>query len=182
MTIVRFVARPLLASSYIASGVDRLKNSDNTAEQLRPVLQRAGKTIPSARSFTANEQLVAKVVGGTQIGAGLLLGIGKLSRVAALLLVVSSALNTVVEYRSADSSTKEAKTHRRNELLKNVSLIGAVMLATVDTNGRPGLAWRAEHLAGDARKSAKSLSKDARKQWHKADKGVRSTASGVFGS
>ncbi len=180
MTIVRFVARPLLASSFIASGVDRLKNSDNTAKQLQPVLERAGKTVPSIRSVTGNEQLVAKVLGGTQVGAGLLLGIGKLSRMAALLLVLTSALNTVVESRSADANTKEDKTQRRNQLLKNVSLIGGVLLAAVDTNGRPGLAWRAEHLAGDARKSAKSLSKDAKKQWEKADKGVRSSASGVF--
>lgn len=182
MTIVRFVARPLLASSFIASGVDRLKNSANTAEQLRPVLERAGKTVPSAKPVTSNAEMVAKVVSGTQIGAGVLLGIGKLSRFAATLLVASSALNAVVEYRSADGSSKEAKAQRRNQLLKNVSLIGAVLLAAVDTNGKPGLAWRAEHFASDTRKNAKSLSKDARKSLGKADKGVRSTASDVFSS
>lgn len=182
MTIVRFVARPLLASSFIASGIDRLKNSANTAEQLRPVLERAGKTVPSAKPVTSNAPMVAKVVSGTQIGAAILLAIGKLSRFAAALLVATSALNAIVEYRSAESATKEDKTRRRNQLLKNVSLVGAVLIASVDTNGRPGLAWRAEHFASDTRKNAKSLSKDARKQLHKADKGVRSTASDVFGS
>lgn len=182
MSIVRFVARPLLASSYIASGVDRLRNSEDTAAQLRPALQQIGSAVPSAKSITSNEKLVAKVVGGAQVGAGVLLGIGKLTRLAALVLVGSSALNAIVEFRSADTSTKEGRTDRRNQLLKNVSLIGAVLLAAVDTDGRPSLAWRAEHFAHDARKNAKSLSKDARKQLHKADKGVRGAASDVFGS
>lgn len=182
MSIVRFVARPLLASSYIAAGVDRLKNSDNTAEQLRPALQRIGSSVPSAKAIANNEKLVAKLVGGAQVGAGVLLGLGKLSRLAALVLVAGSALNAVVEFRSADSSTKEGRTDRRNQLLKNVSLIGAVLLAAVDTNGHPSLAWRAEHFAQDARRNAKSLSKDARKQLHKADKSVRGAAADAFGS
>lgn len=180
MTIVRFVARPMLASSLIASGVARFKDCANTGEQLRPVLDRAGKTVPSVKPVTSNAPMVAMVVSGTQIGAASLLAIGKLSRFAAALLVGTSVLNTIVEYRSAAGSTKEEKAQRRNQLLKNVSLVGAVMIASVDTNGRPGLAWRAEHFAQDTRKNAKSLSKEARKQLEKADKGVRSTASDVF--
>jgi hypothetical protein len=82
-----------------------------------------------------------------------------------------------VEWRSADISTKEARLARRNQLLKNLSLSGGALLASVDTAGKPGLAWRAEHLAADARKSATHLAADARKttgkKLHKADKAVR---------
>ena len=45
-----------------------------------------------------------------------------------------------------------------------------------------GIAWRAEHLAMDARKNATGLGKDARKQLKKADKAVRKTAADVVGS
>ena len=182
MTLARVIARPLIASSFVFSGVDRLRNAGATAPQLKPVLAGVNKVVPSTASVTGNEKLVGQVLGATQVGAALLLGIGRFSRVAALLLTVTATVNTLVDYRSADASSAEGKKARRTQLLKNLSLIGAVLLAAVDTNGRPGLAWRAGHLASGARKNAGGLSKDARKQLQKADKAVRKTASDVVGS
>ncbi|WP_104165806.1 DoxX family protein [Arthrobacter sp. SX1312] len=171
MTLVRVVARPLIASSFVVSGVDRLRTAGATAPQLKPVLTGVAKIVPSAGAITGNEKLVGQVLGATQVGAAILLGIGRFSRVAALLLTVTTTVNALVDYRSADASSPEGKKARRSQLLKNLSLIGAVLLAAVDTNGRPGIAWRAEHLATDARKQLK-----------KADKAVRKTASDVVGS
>ncbi|MGV0111252.1 MULTISPECIES: DoxX family protein [unclassified Arthrobacter] len=182
MTLVRVIARPMIASSFVFSGVDRLRTAGATAPQLKPVLAGVTKVVPSAAAITGNEKLVGQVLGATQVGAALLLGIGRFSRVAALLLTVTATVNALVDYRSADSATKEGKKARRTQLLKNLSLIGAVLLAAVDTNGRPGLAWRAEHLAMDAKKNATGLGKDARKQLKKADKAVRKTAADVVGS
>lgn len=182
MTLVRVIARPLLASSFVFSGVDRLHTAGATAQQLKPVLAGVTKVVPSAAALTSNEKLVGQVLGATQIGAALLLGIGRFSRVAALLLTVTATVNALVDYRSADASTPEGKKARRAQLLKHLSLIGAVLLAAVDTNGRPGIAWRAEHLALDAKKNAAGFGRDARKQLKKADKAVRKTASDVVGS
>jgi putative oxidoreductase len=36
--------------------------------------------------------------------------------------------------------------------MKNVALLGGLALAAIDTEGRPGLAWRASH-AGQAAKA-----------------------------
>jgi uncharacterized membrane protein YphA (DoxX/SURF4 family) len=182
VTLVRVIARPMIASSFVFSGVDRLRNAGATAPQLKPVLASITKVVPSAAAVTGNEKLVGQVLGATQVGAALLLGIGRFSRVAALLLTATATINALVDYRSADSSTKEGKKARRSQLIKNLSLIGAVLLATVDTNGRPGIAWRAEHLALDAKKNAAGFGKDARKQLKKADRAVRKTASDVVGS
>lgn len=182
MTLVRVLARPLIASSFVFSGVERLRTAGATAPQLKPVLAGVTKVVPSAAAVTSNEKLVGQVLGATQIGAALLLGIGRFSRFSALLLTVTTTVNTLVDYRSADSATPEDKKARRSQLLKNLSLIGAVLLASVDTNGRPGVAWRAGHLATGARKNAVGLGKDARKQLQKADKAVRKTASDVVGS
>lgn len=193
MTIVRFVARPMLAATFVASGVDRLRNVQDTANQLQPALRQVQTMVPSAAPVTGNEKLVAQVIGATQVGAGVLLGIGKFPRIAALLLAGTAAANALVEFNAADATSPESRRTRRNQLLKNVSLIGGVLLAAVDTNGRPGLVWRAEHLASDARrnvqsfgkdarKNASTLSKDARKQLQKAERTVRAAASDVVGS
>lgn len=193
MSIVRLLARPLLATGFIAAGADRLRDAENTAEQLRPTLKRVGGMVPSAAAVTGNPQLVAKVLGATQVGAGALLALGKLPRLSGLLLTGTAVLNAVVEYKNAEIDTPDERKARRAGLLKNLSLIGAVLLVAVDTNGRPGLAWRAGHLADDTRRSvaslgkdagrkSRSVKKDAAKQLKKANKTVRSTASGIVGS
>jgi uncharacterized membrane protein YphA (DoxX/SURF4 family) len=182
MSFVRFLARPMLASSFVLAGMDKLKNADDTATQLSPLLRRAAESLP----FQTNEKVLARVIGGTQIGAGVLLALGKSARLAATILAVISALNGYVEWRSADASSKDARDARRKQLLKNVSLTGGVLLAAVDTNGRPGLAWRAEHLAADVKKNASHLTADVKKttgkQLKKADKAVRKAVDHTVGA
>ncbi|WP_284987012.1 DoxX family membrane protein [Arthrobacter sp. fls2-241-R2A-172] len=171
MSVIRFLARPMLASSFVVAGLGKLRNADDTAKQLSPVLRRASESLP----FKADEKTLARVIGGAQLGAGTLLGLGKLSRFAATVLVVTSALNSYVEWRSADISTKEGRIARKARLLKNISLTGGVLLASVDTEGRPSIAWRAEHLAADARKVTG-------KQIKRADKAVRKAVDNAVGA
>ena len=182
MSFVRSLARPMLASSFVLAGMDKLKNADDTATQLSPLLRSAAASLP----FQTDEKILARVIGGTQVGAGVLLALGKFARLAATVLAVISALNGYVEWRSADISTKEGREARRKQLLKNVSLTGGVLLASVDTAGKPGLAWRAEHLAADARKTAGHLAADAKKttgkQLKKADKAVRKAVDHAAGA
>ena len=182
MSLVRFLARPMLASSFVLAGVDKLRNADDTVEQLSPLLRRAADALP----FQTDEKVLARIIGGTQVGAGVLFATGKAARLSAGLLAVISALNAFVEWRSADISSKEGRDARRTQLLKNVTLTGGVLLASVDTAGKPSLAWRAEHLAADARKTASHLASDARKttgkKLHKADKAVRKAVDHAVGA
>lgn len=159
MSVVRFLARPLLASSFIVAGADKLKNADATAEQLSPVLRRAADALP----IRVEEKTLARAVGATQLGAGLLFALGKAPRFSASVLAMTTALNTFVEWRTADIGSKELRSARRARLLKNISLVGGVLLASVDTAGRPSLAWRAQQLASDAAKQAKTVKADAAK-------------------
>ena len=171
MSFVRFLARPMLASTFVLAGMDKLKNADDTAAQLSPLLRRAAEALP----FQADEKVLARVIGGTQIGAGVCLALGKSARAAATILSVISALNAYVEWRSADISSQSGRDARRKQLLKNVSLTGGVLLASVDTAGKPSLAWRAEHLAADARRTTG-------KQLKKADKAVRRAVDHAVGA
>ena len=72
MSVIRFLARPMLASSFVITGLDKLKNADDTARQLSPVLRRASESLP----FQTDEKVLARVIGGAQLGAGALLGLG----------------------------------------------------------------------------------------------------------
>ena len=194
MTAVRFIARPLLASSFIVAGAEKLKNADDTAEQLSPVLRVAADALP----IRIEERVLARTLGAAQLGAGVLYALGKAPRLSATVLAVTSALNAFVEWRTADISSPEGRTARRAGLLKNLSLGGGVLLAAVDTAGRPSLAWRAQHLAADTAKASRrqlhAAEKAGRRQLHAAEKagrraeravrsaarGARETAAGVL--
>ena len=182
MSPVRFFARPMLASSFVLAGMDKLRNADDTATQLSPLLSRAADALP----FQTSERTLARVIGGAQVGAGACFALGKFARLSATVLGVISALNAYVEWRSADISSKEGRENRRKQLLKNITLTGGVLLASVDTNGKPSLAWRAEHLAADARRSTAHLAADARKstgkKLKKADKAVRKAVDNAVGA
>ena len=67
MSIVRRLARPLLATGFIAGGVDAFRNSSTTARQLDPVLKAVESAAPQLRPVTANRAVVAQP-GVTNLG------------------------------------------------------------------------------------------------------------------
>lgn len=154
MTLVRFFARPALAGTFVLAGIDRVKNAADQAPSLQPVLGGLRSVAPQVAQYTRDEVTVTKVLGGVQAGAGALLAIGRFSRLASTVLVGTQAVNSWVEFSQAPADTAEEKAARRTQLLKNVGLAGGAALAAIDRNGRPSLAWRAEHAAAAAKRSA----------------------------
>jgi putative oxidoreductase len=53
---------------------------------------------------------------------------------------------------------------QRVHFFKNVSMLGGLLIAAGDTDGRPGIAWRARRAARDARREAKHLAGAARRE------------------
>ena len=43
-------------------------------------------------------------------------------------------------------------------------MVGGLIIAAGDTDGKPGVAWRARHGVRDARREAKRLAHDARRE------------------
>ena len=67
-----------------------------------------------------------------------------------------------------------ARANSRLHFVKNVSMLGGLLLASVDTDGKPGMAWRARHAATDVRRQAKHLRREAKSQARLAAKSVTS--------
>ncbi|GAA4363582.1 DoxX family protein [Paeniglutamicibacter cryotolerans] len=162
MSLIRLIARPLLASSFVYAGLERLRKPLETSRSLEPNLRRVSSLVPQASTAAEHPVLMARIIGGVQVGAGILLALGKAPRTAALLLVGTSAVTAV-----SDSAAQTGFKDRSSSLLKNLSLVGAVLLAAADTAGKPSLAWRTQHLGKDAgrqlRKSADEAVKTAQK-------------------
>jgi putative oxidoreductase len=66
-----------------------------------------------------------KVNAGAQVAAGTLLAIGKLPRLAALVLIGSAVPTTYAGHRFWELDDKQTRAQQRIHFLKNLGLIGA---------------------------------------------------------
>ncbi|GAB3564795.1 DoxX family membrane protein [Spelaeicoccus albus] len=179
MSIVRRLARPLLSAAFISGGVDKIRHPHERAERLAPVLDKIGDRVGD--NFPSVEPtLVVRAAGGAEIGAGVLLAAGILPRFASTVLVATSTVDAAGTpiWKIRD---KEERKRALSRLVTNMSLLGGALLASVDTAGKPGLAWRAQHATDSARKLAEHQTKSWQKQAAKSAKKARSKAEDVLG-
>jgi putative oxidoreductase len=79
-------------------------------------------------------------------------------------LAASLVPTTLAGHAFWNETDPQAKNAQRLQFYKNTSVFGGLLLAAVDTEGRPGLAWRARRAAADVRREAKQVAKDARRE------------------
>jgi putative oxidoreductase len=169
--LVRRIARPLLASTFVYGGIATLRNPQSHVPPARPIVEKvaeqAEKQLPVHVPHDV-EQWV-KVDAGVKVGAGLLFALGRLPRVSALLLAGSVVPTTLAGHRfwEAEGAAKQAQLIH---FLKNLGLLGGLLLAAVDTEGKPSVGYRARRAAHKAADTTeKSLAK-AQKRAAKAQK------------
>jgi putative oxidoreductase len=155
MRLVRSIARPLLASTFIVGGFDALTASRSKVPAAEKVVAPVVEKLPHISSTEQVVQLDAAV----KIVAGTLLAFGRFPRLSALALAASLVPTTFAGHRFWEESDPAKRTQQRLHFLKNASMLGGVMLAAVDTEGRPSLSWRARraphaigHVAADLRR------------------------------
>lgn len=170
MSKVRRLARPLLSVAFITGGVDKIRHPDDHADTVAPMLEKVGGRLDSSGHVESlDPTLVVRVAGGAQIGAGLLFAAGLFPRCSAAVLTTASAMDTASKpfWKIRD---KDERKRARSRMVANMSLLGGAMLASVDTAGKPSLAWRAQHASVSARKVADQQSKNLEKRVKKAAK------------
>lgn len=147
--MIRKIARPLLASVYVAEGTDSLINTKKYVEGTEAVLDRVRGLLPRtyARQVPQDAELVTRVIGGTKVGAGAMLALGKAPRLSATALAVTTIPTLLGEYAFWETQDEEKKSARRTGFLAHLGLLGGVAITAADTEGKPGLKWRAENAA-----------------------------------
>ena len=166
MTATRVIARPLLASMFVVGGVNALRNAKTLAaaaepvvDQLRPAIENA---VPQASILPKDPESLVRLNGGAQVVAGLALATGRLPRVSSTVLALTLVPTTAAGHRFWEETDPAARSNQQVHFFKNLSMLGGLILAAVDTEGRPGLAWRARHGARAARREAKHLRREAK--------------------
>lgn len=165
MTAIRLIARPLLASMFVVGGIDALRNpagkapkAERVTEQLPRLVEKVAPGLP----MPTDPETLVRVNGAAQVLAGLALATGRAPRMSALVLAASLVPTTYAGHAFWQEKDKQTRATQRVQFFKNLSMLGGVLLAAVDTEGRPGVAWRARHAAHDVRREARQLAKQTR--------------------
>jgi uncharacterized membrane protein YphA (DoxX/SURF4 family) len=170
MAVVRAVARPMLASIFIVQGLNTMRNPERVVKKAEPVVRPIAERVSFIPDDT--EQAV-RLNGAVQMTAGILLAVGWVPRLAALTIAATLVPTTAAGHRFWEEPDPVARSNQRTHFFKNISMLGGLLLGAVDTEGKPGLAWRAKHAADDARRETKHLRKAARREAKLAAKSVK---------
>ncbi|MCJ0906348.1 DoxX family protein [Rhodococcus sp. ARC_M6] len=153
--LVRRIARPLLSTIFIAGGIDALRNPAQRAANAAPLIDKSVDMLPGAvtQKVPADPETLVKINAVVQIGGGALLASGKAPRLASLVLAGSLVPTTLANHDFWNETDLSLRATQRSNFIKNVSLLGGLMIASVDTEGKPSLGWRGRRAAKKAQAS-----------------------------
>jgi putative oxidoreductase len=165
MTVIRLLARPMLASMFVMGGIDalthasaKLPKAEKVTDQVPTLAERLAPGLP----VPTDPATLVRINGGVQVLAGLALATGRAPRLSALVLAGSLVPTTYAGHPFWEEKDKGARSAQRIQFFKNVSMMGGLLVASVDTEGKPGVAWRARRAARDVRREARQLAAQAR--------------------
>jgi uncharacterized membrane protein YphA (DoxX/SURF4 family) len=164
MSLSRLIARPMLASIFVVGGVNALRNAPAMAAKAKPVTDRIVPVIQRAVPIPEDPATLIRINSGVQIAGALALATGRAPRLSAAVLAVSLLPTTAAAHRFWEVDDQPQRTQQQLHFFKNVSLLGGLVIAAGDTDGKPGVAWRARRAARDARREARHLTKAARRE------------------
>ncbi|MFC5369740.1 DoxX family protein [Arcanobacterium bovis] len=140
MSVLRKIARPMLAAPFVLAGLDAAIRPDTHRERAQKIYnlaQQFGVKAPSAEVTDA----VTRGTGIAMVSCGLALARSRAPRISAALLgfmnvPLALANNPFWEHRGEE---------QRQDFLNLASaagLIGGALIASSDREGKPSLAWR----------------------------------------
>ena len=164
--LVSRIARPLLASSFVYGGIDTLRNPQSRVPGAAPVVDqiaaKADQQLPV--QLPRDVEQWVKVDAGVKVAAGSLLALGKLPRISALALSASIVPTTLAGHRFWEHDDPKERFGQLSHFLKNLGLLGGLLIAAVDTEGKPSVGYRARRAANKAADSTERSLERAQKR------------------
>ncbi|MGW5054375.1 DoxX family protein [Actinokineospora sp. NPDC004072] len=143
--ILRRIARPMLAGIFIWGGVQALRAPEAHAEAAKPLLDqakaKAGDRMPE--QVPTDPVALVKIDGAVKVVAGVMLATNRMPRLAALLLTGSLVPTTIGAHQFWAEKDPAQRNMHLQHFLKNAGLLGGLLLAVADTEGKPSMGWRA---------------------------------------
>ncbi len=166
MSLSRTLARPMIAAMFVVGAADALRNTSAAVARAKPVADQMiglGKKAAPQAPIPEDTATLVRINAGVQIVAALGLATNRAPRACSLVLAGSLVPTTLAGHRFWDfSDDPEKAKEQRQHFVKNVAVLGGLIIAANDTEGRPGVSWRAKRVATDARREAGHLASTAK--------------------
>lgn len=141
MDLLRSFARPMLAASFIVDGVDaiaRPKRHVQKFERVAPLLEKTG--LPPV--ISADVTNLTRATGAVSVVAGLGLATGAAPRTSAAVLAALNVPLTLINNPVWAARGKDERSEALSGLMRGGALGAGLLLAAVDREGDPSLAWQ----------------------------------------
>jgi uncharacterized membrane protein YphA (DoxX/SURF4 family) len=173
MKPVRTAARAMLASIFVISGVRvlikpgeaRVQAARRITDRITPMLEKTDPRLPT------DPETLVRLKAGSDVLAGLALATGRFTRPAAVVLA-AGLLPTTFAGHPFWAVPKDRRADQQIHFLKNLGLLGGLLLAAADTEGEPGLRYRTSHAVDRGQRTVS----------HAVDRGQRSLSHAVHRS
>jgi putative oxidoreductase len=149
MTLSRAVARPLLASMFVVGGIDAIRHAEGKA----PAAEKVAPTA-DAMGLPGDPETLVKLNGGVMVVGGVMLATGRFPRLGALLCAGALIPTTYAGHPFWEESDPEKRAMQRIQFLKNTAMLGGLVIAALDTEGRPSVPWRVRRKLGKTKQAA----------------------------
>lgn len=153
--LIRRLARPMLAAIFIYGGIGALRDTANHAKAAAPMLEKAAPVTGALpEQLPTDAETLVRIDGIVKIGAGTALALGRFPRLSALLLAGSIVPTTLAAHSFWEIRDPAERNQQQVHFLKNVGLLGGLLLTSVDTGGKTSN--RARKTKKRAKKAAKT--------------------------
>ncbi len=156
--MLRALARPLLASWFIYGGVESVLEPERRAALAAPVVDPALKELGIDEQVTTAD--LVKAHGAATIGAATLLAVSRTPRTAALTLTGLTAVTVGLAHPFWNVTDEEERKVETEAFLKNLALLGGVMLAATAGHSARHIARKQRHKAKAKEKAAEAKAKE----------------------
>lgn len=167
-TLVRLIARPALSAVFLARGVNAVRRPQLFAPAAEPVVAKVSPVLHNLLPAQISSLVPTDAVGLVRLNGfvhvlgGALLAFGKAPRLSAAALAASLVPTTIASEPFWREKDPEKRSELVGQLLKNLNMLGGLMLASVDTAGKPGVPWRARRATRDLKRSSRTARREAK--------------------
>lgn len=129
MTVLRVIARPMLASMFVYGGASALKSPGRRVEKAQPIADTIKKAVPDAPVSGAT---LVRANAAVHLVAGLGLATGRAPRISALALAATMPPTTYTGHQFWNETDPAQRTNQTIHFLKNVAMTGGLLMSTLD--------------------------------------------------
>lgn len=179
MSVTRRIARPLLAGYFIYRGVQLLRNPEQGLASAQRLNQTVSNVSGDNPALDVEPATLVKATGITQVACGAIIALSKHPRPAALTLAAVTVPYAISDFPFWEQEDPQLRDEQLTGLLADLSMVGGLLLAAVDTDGKPSLAWRTKRAAHDTRKATGSTLHHAKRDARLAKQAAKANAAAM---